>query len=94
MAEAAYKVAEHRPLGEIYNLVWRATRAAAEAAQKNPRAPRMHMSTHAINRFEADAQRAVADPEWELKNSGFDSPRLHSEKTPSELRFRISEGVF
>lgn len=67
LTEAAYKVAEHRPLGEIYNLVWRATRAAAEAAQKNPRAPRTHMSTHAINRFEADAQRAVADPHWELK---------------------------
>jgi hypothetical protein len=67
LAEAACKVAEHRPLGEIYNLVWRATRAAAEAAQKNPRAPRTHMSTHAINRFEADAQRAVADPHWELK---------------------------
>ncbi|MFG2778169.1 hypothetical protein ACGFY7_09965 [Streptomyces prunicolor] len=67
LTEAAYKVAEHRPLGEIYNLVWRATRAAAEAAQKNPRAPRTHMSTHAINRFETDAQRAVADPHWELK---------------------------
>lgn len=67
LSEAAYKVAEHRPLGEIYNLVWRATRAAAEAAQKNPRAPRAHMSTHAVNRFEADAQRACADADWELK---------------------------
>ncbi|MGW3110751.1 hypothetical protein [Streptomyces sp. NPDC001091] len=67
LTEAAHKVAEHRPLGEIYNLVWRATRAAAEAAQKNPRAPRTHMSTHAINRFEVDAQRAVAEPGWELK---------------------------
>lgn len=67
LSEAAYKVAEHRSLGEIYNLVWRATRAAAEAAQKNPRAPRAHMSTHAVNRFETDAQRAAADPGWELK---------------------------
>ncbi|QES22344.1 hypothetical protein DEJ46_27275 [Streptomyces venezuelae] len=67
LSEAAYKVAEIRPLGEIYNLVWRATRAAAEAAQKNPRAPRAHMTTHAVNRFETDAQRATADPGWELK---------------------------
>lgn len=67
LSEAAYKVAEHRPLGEIYNLVWRATRAAAEAAQRNPRAPRAHMTTHAVNRFETDAQRATADPGWELK---------------------------
>ncbi|WP_432087034.1 hypothetical protein [Streptomyces sp. bgisy095] len=67
LSEAAYKVAEFRPLGEIYNLVWRATRAAAEAAQKNPRAPRAHMTTHAVNRFETDAQRATADPGWELK---------------------------
>ncbi|GAA3395915.1 hypothetical protein GCM10017752_47620 [Streptomyces roseoviridis] len=68
LSEAAYKVAERRPLGEIYNLVWRATRAAAEAAQKNPRAPRAHMTTHAVNRFETDAQRATADPGWELKS--------------------------
>ncbi|MFG2898212.1 hypothetical protein ACGFZH_14165 [Streptomyces zaomyceticus] len=67
LTEAAYGVAEHRPLGEIYNLVWRATRAAAEAAQKNPRAPRAHMSTYAVNRFETDAQRATADADWELK---------------------------
>lgn len=62
LSEAAYKVAEHRSLGEIYNLVWRAARAAAEAAQKNPRAPRAYMSTHAVNRFETDAQRANRRP--------------------------------
>ncbi|MFB6579363.1 hypothetical protein ACFCYC_18430 [Streptomyces sp. NPDC056402] len=67
LSATAYKIAEHRPLGEIYNLVWRATRAAAEAAQKNPRAPRAHMSTYAVNRFEGDGQRAVAEPGWELK---------------------------
>ncbi|MFE9099051.1 hypothetical protein [Streptomyces sp. NPDC007264] len=67
LSEAAYKLAEHRTLGEIYSLVWRATRAAAEAAQKNPRAPRAHMSTHAINQFETHAHRAVADPDWEIK---------------------------
>lgn len=67
LGDTAYKVAEHRSLGEIYNLVWRATRAAAEGAQKNPLAPRAHMSTYAVNRFEDDGQRAVADPQWELK---------------------------
>ncbi|WP_406396505.1 hypothetical protein [Streptomyces sp. NBC_00887] len=67
LAEAARKVAAHRPIGEIYNLVWRATRAAAEAAQANPHAQRANMSTYAVNRFESDAQRAAADPGWELK---------------------------
>ncbi|MET9497400.1 hypothetical protein [Streptomyces sp. NPDC006552] len=67
LREAAYRAAAHRNLGEMYNLAWRATRGAAEAAQKNPRAPRGHMSTHAVNRFETDAQRAAADPDWELK---------------------------
>lgn len=67
LSEAAYKLAEHRPLGEIYNLVWRATRAAAEAAQKNPRAPRAHMSTHAVNQMESHAQKAAAEPDWQLK---------------------------
>ncbi|MEU9485891.1 hypothetical protein AB0D83_19885 [Streptomyces decoyicus] len=70
LRDAAYKAARHRPLGEIYNLVWRATRAAAEAAQKNPRAPRLHMSTHAVNQFETHAQRAATDPDWELKPFG------------------------
>ncbi|WP_331719398.1 hypothetical protein [Streptomyces sp. NBC_01187] len=67
LEEAAYKVAARRNLGEMYNLAWRSTRAAAEAAQKNPRAPRAHMTTHAVNQFESHAQRAAADPEWELK---------------------------
>jgi hypothetical protein len=66
LSEAAYKLAGHRTLGEIYSLVWRATRAAAEAAQKNPRAPRPHMSTHAVNQLESHAQRAVADENWEI----------------------------
>lgn len=66
--DAVVKVAEHRPLGEIYCLVWQATRAAAEAAQKNPRAPRPHMSTHAVNQIESLAQRAVADPDWAVRS--------------------------
>jgi hypothetical protein len=70
LSDAVYKLAEHRPLGEIYNLVWRATRAAAEAAQKNPRAPRAHMSTHAVNQLESHAQQAASDPDWQLKAFG------------------------
>ncbi|MGW0392111.1 hypothetical protein ACWDYJ_14725 [Streptomyces sp. NPDC003042] len=64
------KVAECRPLGEVYNLVWRVTRAAAEAAQKNPQAPRANLSTHALNQFEGHVQRAVDEPEWEIKPFG------------------------
>ncbi|KUJ66028.1 hypothetical protein ACZ90_40895 [Streptomyces albus subsp. albus] len=67
LREAAYKVARHRPLGEIYNLVWRSTRSAAESAQKNPRAPRLHMSTHAVNQFETHALRAVTESTWPIK---------------------------
>ncbi|MER7982650.1 hypothetical protein [Streptomyces sp. NPDC095817] len=67
LEEAAKKAAEHRPLGEIYNLVWRSTRAAAEAAQKNPRAPRTNMSTHAVNQFETHAHHASVDSTWEIK---------------------------
>ncbi|GHB03539.1 hypothetical protein GCM10010330_67240 [Streptomyces tendae] len=67
LREAVYRAAAHRPLGEVYNLAWRATRAAAEAAQKTPRAPRTHMSTHAVNRLETDTQRAASDPDWQLK---------------------------
>ncbi|MFD4659705.1 hypothetical protein ACFWP2_29220 [Kitasatospora sp. NPDC058444] len=65
--EAALKVAEHRPLGEIYNLVWRATRAAAEAAQANPRAPRANMTTYAVNHFETQSQRASVEADWPIK---------------------------
>ncbi|AXI91259.1 hypothetical protein SAM9427_36440 (plasmid) [Streptomyces sp. ETH9427] len=70
LREAAYKVARHRPLGEIYNLVWRSTRAAAESAQKNPRAPRVNISTHAVNQFETHALRAVTEPAWPIKAFG------------------------
>ncbi|MFD3380643.1 MULTISPECIES: hypothetical protein [unclassified Streptomyces] len=65
--EAAHRVAEVRPLGEIYNLVWRSTRAAAEGAQKHPRAPRTNMTTYALNQFETHAQRACDDPGWSIK---------------------------
>ncbi|MFJ8015067.1 hypothetical protein [Streptomyces sp. NPDC096339] len=64
------KVTECRPLGEVYNLVWRVTRGAAEAAQKNPQAPRANLSTHALNQFEGHALRAVDEPGWEIKPFG------------------------
>ncbi|MGY1929524.1 hypothetical protein [Nocardia gipuzkoensis] len=67
LRDAVDKLAERRSLGEIYNLVWRSTRAAAEAAQKNPQAPRANMSTHAVNQLESHAQRTVSDPSWEIK---------------------------
>lgn len=70
LSEAAYKVARHRPLGEVYNLVWRSTRAAAESAQKNPRAPRANISTHAVNQFETHALRAVTELTWPIKAFG------------------------
>ncbi|MFF3312950.1 hypothetical protein [Streptomyces sp. NPDC002952] len=67
LEDAARKAAGQRSLGEIYNLVWRSTRAAAEAAQKNPRAPRVNMSTHAVNQFESHAHHAATDSKWEIK---------------------------
>lgn len=70
LREAADKVARHRPLGEIYNLVWRSTRSAAETAQKKPRAPRVNMSTYAVNQFETQALRAVTEPTWPIKAFG------------------------
>ncbi|WP_329568320.1 hypothetical protein [Kitasatospora sp. NBC_01266] len=67
LAEAARKVTEYRSLGEIYNLVWRATQAAAEADRKSPHAPRAHLTAHAVNQFETHAQRAATEPGWEIR---------------------------
>ncbi|MEU6662252.1 hypothetical protein [Streptomyces sp. NPDC046821] len=67
LKDAAYRVAGSRSLGETYHLAWRATAAAAEGAQKHPRAPRSNMTTHALNRFETLVQRACDEPGWELK---------------------------
>ncbi|MGW5781061.1 hypothetical protein [Streptomyces sp. NPDC003863] len=67
LAEAADKVAGHRSLGEIYNLAWRATRTAAEAAQKNPRASRADITAHAVNQFESLAMRAIEEPDRFIK---------------------------
>ncbi|MFI5657449.1 hypothetical protein [Streptomyces sp. NPDC051684] len=67
LKDAAYRVAGARSLGQVYNLVWQATRAAAEGAQKHPRAPRANMTTHALNRFESLAQRACEESDWTPK---------------------------
>jgi hypothetical protein len=67
LRDAGYKAARVRPLGELYNLVWQAVRAAAAAAQAHPRAPKENMTTHAVNRFESVVQRAITDQGWQLK---------------------------
>ncbi|MFJ6661588.1 hypothetical protein ACIQNG_35355 [Streptomyces sp. NPDC091377] len=46
-------------LGELNNLVWRAARSAADAAQRNPQAPRANMSTFAVNCLETYLQQAA-----------------------------------
>ncbi|MEV6439830.1 hypothetical protein [Streptomyces anulatus] len=43
-------------LGELNNLVWRAARSAADAAQRNPQAPRVNMSVFAVNCLETYLQ--------------------------------------
>ena len=72
LMEAMRSVAAQRPLGETYNLAWRAVRAGAASAQANPRAPLANMTTHAVNRFESFAQSATTDPTWEIKKFGQD----------------------
>ncbi|MFF5036935.1 hypothetical protein [Nocardia salmonicida] len=66
MWAAIERLVEHRSLGEIYSLVWKSARIAAVAAQKNPQARRENMSTHAVNRLESLAKRAVSEPGWEI----------------------------
>ncbi|WP_212830601.1 hypothetical protein [Catellatospora sp. TT07R-123] len=61
------RLSKQRSLGETYHIAWQCARAAAAAAQTNPRAPRENMTTHAVNQFEQRAQDAVANPGQELK---------------------------
>ncbi|MGH9278146.1 MAG: hypothetical protein ACRD12_08570, partial [Acidimicrobiales bacterium] len=65
--EAMTSLAGQRSLSETYNVAWQAARAAADAAQQNPRAPRANMTTHAVNIFESRAQGFVANPERTLR---------------------------
>jgi hypothetical protein len=62
-------------LGELNNLVWRAARSAADAAQRNPQAPRANMSTFAVNCLETYVQQALADPQ-PIKPYTFDASLL------------------
>ncbi|UWM50177.1 hypothetical protein N0X72_14785 [Streptomyces carpaticus] len=62
-------------LGEMNNLVWRAARSAADAAQRNPQAPRANMSTFAVNCLETYVQQALADPQA-IKPYTFDASLL------------------
>jgi hypothetical protein len=64
-----------RALGELNNLVWRAARSAADAAQRNPQAPRANMSTFAVNCFETYVQQALTDIQ-PIKPYTFDASQL------------------
>jgi hypothetical protein len=61
LREAAEKLAQVRCLGQLYFAAWAATRDAAAAARRNPRAPLASMTEHGLRRFEALAQEMVQD---------------------------------
>jgi len=67
LLEAARRLAEVRTLAESYNVAWRAARTAAANAQQHLRAPKINMTTHAVNLFEQSAQQYTADPATYLK---------------------------
>lgn len=62
-------------LGEMNNLIWRAARSAADAAQRSPQAPRANMSTFAVNCLETYVQQALADRQ-PIKPYTFDASLL------------------
>ncbi|MFC4056166.1 hypothetical protein ACFOY4_41320 [Actinomadura syzygii] len=64
--DALQKAALHRTLGQLFSLGYRAARNAAASAQEHQRAPLANMSTHGVNRFEGDAHRAAAEPDWRI----------------------------
>ncbi|MCW2695904.1 MAG: hypothetical protein JWR62_989, partial [Modestobacter sp.] len=61
LLDAAARLGAVRTLGEGYSVAWRAASAAATAAQRQPYAPKVNMTTHGVNQFESLAQRAT-DP--------------------------------
>lgn len=67
LVEAAKRLAGERSLGEAYNVAWNAARTAAATAQATPRAPKINMTSHAVNVFETKAQHFAADPAASLK---------------------------
>lgn len=67
LVEAATRLASERSLAEAYNLAWNAARTAAATAQATPQAPKINMTTHAVNVFETKAQQFAADPTAPIK---------------------------
>ncbi|NYH54023.1 hypothetical protein HNR06_003612 [Nocardiopsis arvandica] len=61
LREAADKLARVRCLGQIYCACWIATRNAAAAAQRTPRAPGVNMTEHGLKSFEDLVQVMVRD---------------------------------
>ncbi|GLZ30912.1 hypothetical protein Lesp02_31010 [Lentzea sp. NBRC 105346] len=59
LSDAVDRVVAEYSLGFAYYLAWKAARTAAASAQANPRAPLRNMTTHGVNVFERDAQRAL-----------------------------------
>lgn len=62
--EAIAQLLDARPLGTAYYLAWLATKTAAAQAHSQPRIPKSNMTTHAVNRFQQDVQRACDDEEF------------------------------
>ena len=62
--EAIAQLLDARPLGTAYYLAWLATKTAAAQAHSQPRIPKSNMTTHAVNRFQQDVQRACDDDEF------------------------------
>ncbi|MFJ6755806.1 hypothetical protein ACIQNK_12390 [Streptomyces sp. NPDC091273] len=62
LKEAADRAAATYPLGVLNNFAWLGAVRAADAAQKNPRAPRANMTTHGVNIFENKVEEALRAP--------------------------------
>ncbi|ALG06365.1 hypothetical protein [Kibdelosporangium phytohabitans] len=62
LRDAVDRLVAEFSLGSAYYLAWRATQRAASAAQATPHAPLRNMTTYAVNSFERDVHRALADP--------------------------------
>lgn len=61
LREAADRLARVRCLGQLYFAAWAATRNAAAAAQRTPRAPAVNMTEYGLKSFEDIAQEMVRD---------------------------------
>ncbi len=70
--EAIAQAVNTRPLGTVYYLAWLATKTAAAQAHSQPRIPKEKMTTHAVNRFQHDVQRARDEADY--APTVFDAP--------------------